>query len=175
MVCLNNTTSVRGNRGAMNNPTGMSAQEETGGPVGCWYCKPNCLLSEVKSRQGERVGVHQQNAYFIHRVAINFLFSVAWLQHRCDLCVRAIIWVGLLGKCFDLRRLRDDWCSRACRAGTVQSLSRLGPGSNSITKNTHGHGVAHHRIELRDIVQEKKSYLEFNITSFFTCLVGQVC
>jgi len=34
VVCLNNTSSVRGGRGAMNNPTGMSAYE-AGRSVGC--------------------------------------------------------------------------------------------------------------------------------------------
>lgn len=48
----------------------------------------------------ERVGVRQQSAYFIHRVAIYFLFSVAQLQHLADLCLCAIIWAGLLWKCF---------------------------------------------------------------------------
>lgn len=35
MERLNNTTSVSGDRQVMNNPAGLSAQEEAGGPEGC--------------------------------------------------------------------------------------------------------------------------------------------
>ena len=44
-----------------------------------------------ENQSGERVGVRQQSAYFIHGVAINFLFSVAKFQRLSDLCVHAII------------------------------------------------------------------------------------
>lgn len=60
-----------------------------------------------ENQSGERVGVRQQSAYFIHGVAINFLFSVAKLQRLSDLCVHAIIWVA--EKMFWFNKTWDGW------------------------------------------------------------------
>lgn len=82
------------------------------------------VCSQGRNPDRERVGVHQQSAYFIHRVAINILFSVAQLQHLSDLCVRAIILSWVAVKMFWFKKTRG-WLVGWSRSGHCNYCSHL--------------------------------------------------
>lgn len=103
------------------------------------------VCSQRWNPDSERVGVHQQTAYFIHRVAINFfVFRGTTPTSLWFVCPRYYLgWVAV--KMFGFKKgLKNDWCGGEKKVEALQSLSGLGAGSNSITKkNTHTHTHIH--------------------------------
>lgn len=69
-------------------PQGCQHKKRQEGLRACWYYKPNCLLPEVKSRQGE--GWEYMHTSFIGW-QLTFLFSVAQLQKSLVICVSVLL------------------------------------------------------------------------------------
>lgn len=165
-ACSNNTTSVGGDRAAMNNPTGRSAyKKQGGGAVDCWHYK--CLLSEVKSRQKE--GGSKPAKCILHtQWQLSFCFP--WHSANVSLiCVSALLhWVAV--KMFSFEKGRGvigvvgaGWgpcnhCSPPCESYSVtkESDSRARPCKPDTAKTTQEQSRCMHKIRLLVAIKVNK-------------------
>ena len=107
------------------------------------------VCSQRWNPDSKRVGVHQQSAYFIHRVAINFFVfrgtTPTSLWFVCPCYYLGWVAVKMFGFKKKKKKRNEGWLvRRRKRVEALQSLSGLGAGSNSISKK-HTHGAAHSR------------------------------